>query len=151
MTRTLRSSALVLLAALAGCDPATPRRAPTTAPASRPAPSTQPASAPATQPASRPALPEVPPYIRIVAAADPLRKSACDVLCEPAERRLIVDTANIARLEFSRQELPLPRERSVALRVDGRVFEWTPAFDSIVIERRSNGDWVIVERQPRRP
>lgn len=62
---------------------------------------------------------------------------------EPAT--LDIRTQNVGRMLVTRRELPVGRNRSIALRVDGFVFEWSASHTTLILEFSPSGGWRIAE------
>jgi hypothetical protein len=129
---------------LVACDTAPP--ASEREPQSRPAPQTQPETQPESQPATTaPTAPELPDYMALVARVDPAAAVDVRVRLDADRNRLEVDTDNVRRLRIARADVPLRRERSIVLRLDGQGIEWRADSDVVIFERSANGRWVPVE------
>lgn len=115
--------------------------------ASRSAPASRPASAPttATRPASAAsAEPKLPDYITIVQREQSDATARVDFELSGTDR-LTLSTANVKRLRITRENSPLEKRRSVAIRIDGRGIEWTPKRQTLLLEHTPTGDWVAVD------
>jgi hypothetical protein len=133
---------------------AAPQPAPSAAPpvASGNAPASnappQPAApGPPPQEGSDPSSNVTPPYARILKEIDPRGRTQL-VTGVSKPRTLSIDTTNVQRLLVTREGLPLARNRSVVLRIDGKGIEWTPKYESLELERSSSGDWQVVALTP---
>lgn len=147
---------------LSGCDSSPPRaeRQPQTAPATRAVaphvPATQPASAATTTtappvapdgatghqdvPPPDSSEPELPSYVTVIEryeSGKPARLTAAT----PGGRRLTLDTRNVRRIRIDRDDVPMAGKGSVALALDGQVFEWVANSQVAVFERSENGVW----------
>lgn len=107
------------------------------APAAASAPTTT--SAPATQPEG----PPLPEYLEIRSRVHDgkVAQVRSQIL---SGGRLVIDTDNVTRLRIRRELLDLPTRRSVILRLDGQVIEWTAGSPVSEFERSSNGVWTPV-------
>ena len=118
---------------------------PATAPAgspSKPAEIPPPVPKPVPEPASAPALPELPAYIQIV---EPLAGATAKIESTlPARNAIELKTAGVRRLRLLRSEWPHRVTTSIAVRIDDQGIEWTSRRDVLELERRDNGDWVIL-------
>jgi hypothetical protein len=90
------------------------------------------------------------PYLQILELRDAARGPTIHSLVS-GRRELRLDTDNIQRLRITRDQLPIPRDRSVVLRIDGQNFEWTSRSASIELERDRNGFWNVSGRAPEIP
>jgi hypothetical protein len=94
------------------------------------------------KPATAPVLPELPPYLQIV---EPLAGATARVESTlPAPNVIDLTTAGVRRLRLLRSEWPQRVTTSIAVRIDDQGIEWTARRDVLELERRDNGDWLIV-------
>lgn len=98
------------------------------------------------EPAEKP--PPVPPFVAIVETIHPQREATAHVTVTPP-RKLDIDTRNVRRLRITRRRLPLARDRSIVLRIDGKGIEWTPDVVAVELERSRAGDWRVVRTRSR--
>jgi len=150
----------IALVSLTACDSSPPRadRQPQTAPSARtvepntPAPHTA-KDATAAKPdapdaaeakpgttESEAAEPELPGYLTIIDRYEP-NKPARLTAATPGGRRLTLDTRNVRRVRIDREDVPLTGKGSIALTLDGQVFEWMANSQVAVFERSDNGIW----------
>ncbi len=94
--------------------------------------------------------PQLPRYLEVVEEIDPARQPAVEVTLT-APRTLELDTHNVKRLRLTREGLPLTRNRSIVLRIDGQGIEWTPKYVAVELERSPAGEWTVVRRRPDQP
>lgn len=93
--------------------------------------------------------PRLPDYIRVLAPAD--RTRGTDVSASLPESGVInLQTANVRRLQLTREALPFASAGSIAVRIDGQGIEWQPRYPVLELELLQNGSWEIV-RRPARP
>ncbi len=98
------------------------------------------------EPAPKP--PPVPPFLAIVEKTKPRREARVHVtVTQP--RKLDIDTRNVRRLRLTRRRLPLARNRSIVLRIDGKGIEWTPDVVAVELERSRSGEWRVVRTRSR--
>lgn len=122
-----------------------PPPAPLTTQPTKPATVTRPGSLPA-KPAREPiaAEPELPEYLTIVE-----RFSASDAANVQAQtegrHRLVLETRNVRRLHIDRDKLPLDKNRSIALVLDGQGIEWLAGSQTVEFERSRTGEWTPVK------
>jgi type IV secretory pathway VirB10-like protein len=106
-------------------------------------PAASPAPVPAVPPEEEPE-PEVPPpppdYVRILAVLDPKQPARVTVETSP-QNDLVISTRNVRLLEIDRERVPLNIRKSIALRLDGQVIEWTAGSTTRVFECSVNGVW----------
>ena len=91
-----------------------------------------------------PTMPELPDYVHILErfhAAEPIHLQA--EIASP--RRIVIETRNIRRIRIERHKLPMSRNGSIILRLDGQGIEWTPKSTTTVFERSINGVWMPVK------
>ncbi|MCH7870754.1 MAG: hypothetical protein IID33_03550 [Planctomycetes bacterium] len=62
--------------------------------------------------------------------------------------RLVIDTRNVKRLRINRGKLTFSAGRSIAMRLDGQVFELRARTDWVEMERSRNGEWSPVKQKP---
>lgn len=62
-----------------------------------------------------------------------------------AERRVILDTDNAQRIRFDRRRIPVRRDRSIILVIDGQGIEWLASSTVTEFERTKTGAWVALE------
>ncbi|RMF79964.1 MAG: hypothetical protein D6744_08635 [Planctomycetota bacterium] len=75
-------------------------------------------------------------------AAEPVLSVALD---PPV--RIALETRNIKRFAITRIGLPLDRPgKSIALKIDGQVFEWQGKHITVVFEHSPNGGWQVIDR-----
>lgn len=153
--RTIASLVAALL--LVGCESQPPaserephsrpttddRRGASTAPVTPQRPATEEQDA-AARPETAQPDPDLPNYLAIVSRVDPRQVAQIEVL-SAAGHRLALDTRNVGRLRIDRQRLPLRRDRSIALILDGQGFEWRADSKVIEFERSINGVWTPVK------
>lgn len=102
------------------------------------------------EPAPAPVPPQkLPPYISVLERVEHEKRSVVDSAI--VRNKLQLSTQNVKRLRISRRDLPIARDKSVILRVDDFVLEWTPKSDTIELELGRNAGWQIVEPPPARP
>lgn len=90
-----------------------------------------------------PEKPKLPPYLSIIERVDNADKARVDATIDSNKLRLT--TENVRRLRVTRRDLPIARDKSVFLRVDNFVLEWTPKSDAIELELGRNAGWSVVE------
>jgi hypothetical protein len=122
--------------AVAAAPPASP--APAQPPVPPPTATTPPPAAP---PAAASAEP-VPEYVEVLELIDPGGATRVRAQTDPPAR-LVVETENVQRLRLRRARLSLARDRSVALKLDGQMFEWTRATPIVEFARSANGTWAV--------
>ena len=66
-------------------------------------------------------------------------------------RKLELETTNVRKLRITREGLPLARDRSIALHIDGQGIEWTREYVAVELERSPAGVWEVVNRKPTKP
>ena len=94
--------------------------------------------------------PRTPRYLEIVEPVHPDRDSKIRAtIVSPT--KLELETDNIKRLRITREGLPLARDRSIVLRIDGQGIEWTRKYLAVELERSSAGVWEVVRRRPVEP
>jgi len=93
---------------------------------------------------------QLPRYLEIVEEVDPARQSEIEVTVT-APRRLELNTRNVKLLRLTREGLPLTRNRSIVLQIDGQGIEWTPKCVAVELERSPAGEWTVVRRRPYEP
>jgi hypothetical protein len=84
-----------------------------------------------------------PPYVSIVELIDAGQRPAVRVT-PVAPRKLIVATQNVKRLRLTREGLPLARDRSIVLSIDGQGIEWTQECLKVELEWTPAGAWSVV-------
>lgn len=62
--------------------------------------------------------------------------------------RLVIETRNVRRLRINRGKLTFSAGRSIAMRLDGQVFELRARTDWVEMERSRNGEWSPVKKKP---
>jgi hypothetical protein len=82
----------------------------------------------------------IPEYLTVVERFEPLQRAVVRAQLE-GQRRIIIETDNVARLRISRHKLDFAARRSIVLRIDGQGIEWTPRYDLVELERSRNGAW----------
>lgn len=134
----------------------TPPVNPNPAPAAAPKPAPEPATSPPPggeinmdQP-EEPREPPPPPFLAVMEEIDPANRSKVNVTLTPP-RKLVLDTDNVKRLRLTRERLPLTRNRSIVLQIDGQGIEWTANHVAIELERSTAGEWSVVRRRPDKP
>lgn len=134
-------------------EPTPPAVAPSTPAPPDPAPAveTQPASSPAApatpdEPPQAP-VPKTPPYLTVLERFDG-GKSASLTSVTSGRNAIDIQTANVKRFRITRKELPLTGERSLAVRIDGRAFEWTRNHAEVEFELTPNGAWQVATTRP---
>jgi hypothetical protein len=70
------------------------------------------------------------------------RRPADLTIIEAAGRRLALDTRNVRRLRITRAQLPLERDRSLVLILDGQGIEWRADSTVEEFERAETGAWL---------
>lgn len=96
------------------------------------------------------AEPEPPSYVAVVdqyEAGRPGRVRAAIT----APNKLELETRNVKRLRITREGLPLPRDRSIVLRIDGQGIEWTRDYLAVELERSPAGVWEVTHLRPAKP
>lgn len=94
--------------------------------------------------------PDPPHYVAVMDRYEPDAPSRVHVkVVRPA--KLELQTENVKRLRITREGLPLPRDRSVILRIDDQGIEWTSGYIAIELERSSVGVWEVTQRKPAKP
>lgn len=73
------------------------------------------------------------------------RPAAVDAQLQ-APRALVLDTTNVRRFRITRRNLPIAPGGSIALRVDGQVFEWTTRRAVLELAYTPSGGWRVVDR-----
>lgn len=68
-----------------------------------------------------------------------------------APSKLELETGNVRRLRITREGLPLPRDRSIVLRIDGQGIEWTRDYLVVELERSPAGVWEVTHLRPVKP
>lgn len=94
--------------------------------------------------------PKTPRYVSIVERIDSARHAKVHATIE-APRKLELSTENVKCLRLTREGLPLTRNLSIVLRIDGQGIEWTPRYVAVELERSSAGAWTVVRRRPAKP
>lgn len=94
--------------------------------------------------------PKTPRYLEIVEQVhlDRVPKVRATIV---SPTKLELETDNIKRLRITREGLPLARNRSIVLRIDGQGIEWTRKYLAVELERSSAGVWEVVRRRPVEP
>jgi hypothetical protein len=128
-----------------GCESQPPagERKPQSRPAEKPLEEPRGESPPAEPRDTEPAEPELPEYLTLLERFDRTRAVQLEVL-SAAGRRLAIDTHNVRRLRIDRAQLPLQRDRSIALILDGQGIEWRADSKVVEFERSENGVWMPV-------
>gem|GEM_PF-6106883 len=93
------------------------------------------------RPAAEPARAETPPepekklpeHLTLMQRVDPNAEGRIEVSVSGSDV-LELAAHNVKRFRVSRERSPLATTRSVVLRVDGQVFEWTRAYTTIELE-----------------
>ncbi|MFQ5807054.1 MAG: hypothetical protein ACE5I3_11460 [Phycisphaerae bacterium] len=93
---------------------------------------------------------QTPRYLSIVEQINPARRSRVHATVTPP-RKLELTTENVSLLRLTREGLPLARNRSIVLRIDGQGIEWTPKYVAVELERSPAGAWTVVRRRPFKP
>jgi type IV secretory pathway VirB10-like protein len=94
--------------------------------------------------------PTTPRYLAIVEQVRPDQDATVrPTIVSPT--KLELETDNVKRLRITREGLPLARNRSIVLRIDGQGIEWTPNYLAVELERSSAGIWEVVRRRPVEP
>jgi hypothetical protein len=178
LARIGRLTGVLMLASLAGCTPrrdegpsSRPRDAdrPT---ADKPAdagetgspdrahaePETTPAPSVTTMPPEPPPRPPVEPppaeppkssdFVTVLERYRTDSSFATNSQVEPP-RRLRVDTDNVRRLRIDRRRVPLTRDGSLSLVLDGQGFEWGERTTVLTLERTPAGAWTVVPEPAR--
>ena len=91
--------------------------------------------------------PPLPPFLAVVEEINPTDRSTVNATITPP-RKLALETDNVKRLRLTRERLPLARNRSIVLQIDGQGIEWTAKHIAIELERSSAGEWTVVRRRP---
>ena len=94
--------------------------------------------------------PKTPRYLDIVEELDASRRALVEATIV-APTKLELNTQNVKRLRITREGLPLARDRSIVLRIDGQGIEWTRQYVSVELERSPAGAWTVVRRRPVEP
>jgi hypothetical protein len=94
--------------------------------------------------------PGIPRFISITEEIEPQRLSSVDVAVLPP-RKLELNTENIKRLRLTREGLPLAKNSSIVLRIDGQGIEWTPRYIAVELERSPTGLWTVIGRRAYQP
>jgi hypothetical protein len=94
--------------------------------------------------------PELPPYLEIVEEIDRAQHASIAATLTPP-RKLELDTQNVKLLRLTREGLPLTRNRSTVLQIDGQGIEWTPRYVAVELERSPAGEWTVIRRRPYQP
>lgn len=103
---------------------------------------------PPEKPAEEPAedFPEWPRYVKLLELEKRGAKPTLLTTVDPPQR-VSVETGNVKRFAITRVGLPLERRnRSIALKIDGQMFEWQGNHITVVFEHSPNGGWQVVER-----
>lgn len=109
-------------------------------------PSTQPAVRSDDTPARdehRPPQAKLPDYLHVTRRFEinrPIRVTATI----QGDRRLIIESENVQRIKIDRAQIPLRRDRSIILQLDGQPIEWMVKSEVTEFERTSTGIWVDV-------
>ncbi len=102
------------------------------------------------EPEPRQPPPETPPFLRILERIDTDRNAALSADASwPSELRITSD--NVQRFAITRENLPLARDSSVILRLDGQNMEWTARYSALELARSRSGLWEVVKRVPAEP
>lgn len=115
-----------------------------------PPPAAKTAPQPKAQPDTPPKDPPLPKYIRVLERDDPKSAIAISAAADRPDT-LELKTTNVQRFRIDRRELAAPSGRSIALRLDDQVIEWTARYSVLEFARDEQGFWQIVDRQPARP
>lgn len=94
--------------------------------------------------------PKTPRYLDIVEELDNAQRALVEATVV-APSKLELKTQNVKRLRVTREGLPLARNRSIVLRIDGQGIEWTRRYISVELERSPAGAWTVVRRRPVEP
>jgi cytoskeletal protein RodZ len=94
--------------------------------------------------------PELPRYLEIIEEIDPAREPSIEATVAPPQK-LELNTRNVKLLRLTREGLPLTRNRSIVLQIDGQGIEWTPKYVAVELERSPAGAWTVVRRRPYQP
>lgn len=105
---------------------------------------------PKPQPEAPPKDPPLPKYIRVLERDDPKAAIAISAVADRPDS-LELRTTNVQRFRIDRRELATPSGRSIALRLDDQVIEWTARYSVLEFARDEQGFWQIVDRLPARP
>lgn len=133
---------IVCGAVLTACEnqPATTSRAPESRPSTTLTEKPVEPDNTTTTPTTQPALPE---WLEIVASFGD-EPGAVDIV-HAEGRRLVLDTRAVRRLHIDRARLPLHRDRSIVLILDGQGIEWRANSTVDLFERSENGVWTPVK------
>ncbi|MCK4341148.1 MAG: hypothetical protein KAY37_05420 [Phycisphaerae bacterium] len=106
---------------------------------------TKPAAQPETEPpATQPAEPKLPDYLAIINRIE--ADEAVDVrIVTAADRKLMLETRNVRRLHIDRAQVPVDKDRSIVLVLDGQVLEWRANSKVVEFERTPAGVWIPVK------
>ena len=96
------------------------------------------------------ARPPIPRFISITEEVDPQLLSSVDVSVLPP-RKLELKTENIRRLRLTREGLPLTKNASIVLQIDGQGIEWTSRYIAVELERSPTGIWTVIARRAYQP
>ncbi len=94
--------------------------------------------------------PKTPRYVSIVEQLHSGQDARVTATIE-LPTKLELTTDNVSRLRITREGLPLARDRSIVLRIDGQGIEWTRQYLAVELERSSAGVWTVVRRRPAMP
>jgi hypothetical protein len=91
-----------------------------------------------------------PRYLTVLRRGNFADDGRIDVQLDPP-RTIRLETYNVTRFLITRRELPLRSGQSLALRIDGQVFEWTPRSHTLVFEHSPSSGWTVFRRMPDEP
>lgn len=94
--------------------------------------------------------PRTPRYLSIVEEINVARPAKVHATVA-APSTLELTTENVRRIRVTREGLPLARDRSIVLRIDGQGIEWTRKYIAVELERSPAGAWTVVRRRPLKP
>ncbi len=92
------------------------------------------------EPAEPPEDPPLPDYLRVVTKIDRMKPFKVAVEKGPPNR-LMLDTENVSRIRIDRARFGLAGRKSIVLRLDGQVIEWTARSKVTEFTRTRNGVW----------
>lgn len=102
---------------------------------------------PGPHPAGPPALP---PYLTVLERTRPDDPFEVQARPQPPGT-LELTTRNVLRLRIDRRLVPLRRDRSIAVWIDGQGIEWTTRHDTLLLERTRSGTWRALPQGENRP
>lgn len=89
---------------------------------------------------------KTPRYVKVLEVESLAAEPALSVSLDPP-MRVALQTRDIKRLAITRIGLPLDRRgKSIALKIDGQIFEWQGRHITVVFEHSPNGGWQVVDR-----